>query len=241
MIAHNNLSFTKQAVASVFAQDIPVILALVNNGSTDGTSEWLASLTAPEPHMLWASSNPENVSPVKIANRTYKTFFDEGAGHVLTMNTDEILPSNCYSEMLKWPRGFVSATDIDQNMPEVRIAKPVSENTPFGVILIRKWAYDALVAKDGYFYDENFFLYASDCDVAVRRVLCGIRGIQIDTPFWHYGSATLKLCSPEEREEICKRADEDRAYFLKKYGFGVEQLAKGLLTLPLHFADGQPY
>lgn len=241
MIAHGNLALTKQAVASVFAQDIPVVLSLVDNASADGTAAWMDTLIAPSPHILWKSSNTENISPVKLANIAYKKFFDVGAGHVLTMNTDQILPSNCYRELLKWPRGFVSATDVGQHIPEVRDGKPVNEGTPFVVILVRKWAYDAMVATDGYFYDENFFLYASDCDLAVRRVRCGIRGITLDTPVWHYGSATLNLAAPKRKREIELIADKDRAYFKKKWGFGVEEMAEGLRTLPFNFTDGQPY
>ena len=55
------------------------------------------------------------------------------------------------------------------------------------VMLTRKWAYDALIAKDGFFLDEGFFMYASDCDMALRMASCGIRGVQLDVPYWHYG------------------------------------------------------
>src|SRR6266699_2144236 len=41
MLTRNALELTKQAVASVFAQNIPVTLYVVENDSTDGTKEWL--------------------------------------------------------------------------------------------------------------------------------------------------------------------------------------------------------
>lgn len=228
LIAHNNLNFTIQAVASIFRQDIPVTLFFVDNASTDGTAEWLKAMQASAPHKIIAYSNEQNVSPIKVCNRIYREAFSMGAQHILTPNTDQILPDNCYREMLKWPRGFVCATDVGRTTPEVRESRPVSENTPFGLILIRKWAYDALVAEAGYFYDENYFLYASDCDLAVRMAACGIRGIQVDTPFYHYGSATLAFAPPEEKRKIELLADGDRAYFEKKHGFPVTALEYGI-------------
>jgi glycosyltransferase involved in cell wall biosynthesis len=242
MIAHNNLELTQAAVASVFSQDIPTDLYLVDNASTDGTAAWLATLSAPAPHCLHLSANSTNISPIKIANDKFREIFTAGGEYVITMNNDQRIPSNCCRELAKWPRGFVSASDIGQHeLPPVREAQPVSELTPFGVILIRKWAYDALMAKDGYFYDEGMFLYASDCDMAVRRIQCGIRGIQLDIPFYHYGSATHLLASEEEGKWIREQADRDREYFKAKHGFGVEVLIEGVKKVPFNFTDGQPY
>lgn len=242
IIAHNNVDLTRNAVQSVFSQDIPTNLFLVDNGSIDGTADWMDGLSAPAPHSLHPSTNSSNISPLKIANDLFSVAFSLGADYVITMNNDQILPSNCCRELARWPRGFVCATDIGQrDLPPEQPGRPISENTPFGVILTRRWAYDALVAKDGYFYDEGMFLYASDCDMAVRRVQCGIRGVQIDIPFWHYVSATHQLASEDEGNKMREQADRDRSYFLQKWGFPVENLTAGIQTAPMVYTDGQPY
>jgi len=229
MIAFNNLALTKQAVASVLAQDIPVELHFVDNGSIDGTWEW-----ASEQGFASCQHNPVNRSPVAIGNTLAASIFSRRS-HLLGVPNDAILPANCYSELLKWPRGFVCATDIGQNTPECRPGKAVSENTPLAVMLTRKWAYDALIARDGYFFDENIFMYASDCDLALRMATCGIRGIQLDVPFWHYGSASHRLALPHISREITAQADRDRDYFEKKWGFKVDSLEYGQRPADINF------
>jgi glycosyltransferase involved in cell wall biosynthesis len=244
MIAHNNLALTQQAVASVFAQDIPTTLYLINNGSTDGTADWMAGLRAPSPHSLYMSAHLSNISPLKIVNNEFPLIFAEGAEYVINMNNDQQIPPNCCRELAKWPRGFVCASDIGQRdlpSPPYPAARPVSESTPFGVILNRRWAYDALVSQDGYFYDEGFWLYAADCDMAVRRIQCGIRGVQLNIPFWHYGSATHRLAPSAEGDEMRAQAGRDMEYFERKWGFGVHALTEGIQRAPMVYTDGQPY
>lgn len=219
MIAYNNLSLTKDAVQSVLNQDIPVDLHFVDNGSTDGTWEW-----AEDQFFAGLYRKKENESPIKISNDLSSILF-QSSPYVLGVPNDVRLPSNCYRELLKWPRGFVCASDNGHSEPDVIDAKAVSENTPMAVMLTRKWAYDALIAKDGYFFDEGYFMWASDCDLALRMAACGIRGVQLDTPFWHYGSASHKM--PENHLRSCKYGDEDRAYFERKWGFKCDSLEYG--------------
>jgi GT2 family glycosyltransferase len=231
MICYNNLELTKQAVESALVQDIEIELVVVNNGSTDGTRQWLSELQTPAATILHMERNE---SPCKVANAMLKTIF-ANSPYVLGIPNDAILPPNCYSQLLKWPRGFVCATDIGQGEIEVREAKAVSENTPMSVMLIRRWAHDALVQKDGYFFDEGFFHYASDCDLALRMAACGIRGVQLDVPFWHYGSASWRLADTEVAHQITSQADRDRDYFQRKWGFSVSDPRYGESARDINF------
>jgi glycosyltransferase involved in cell wall biosynthesis len=233
LIAYNNLELTKKAVESAINQDIPITLYLVDNGSTDGTGEWVDDLAEIYGNVK-VTHYEENRSPLKITNELLP-FLLPAKGFVLGMPNDIRLPSNCYSELLKWPRGFVCASDNGQNDPEVREARAVSENTPMAVMLIRDWAYQAIMDHSGYFFDEGFWMYASDCDLAIRMASCGIRGVQIDTPFWHYSSATLKLADSAEKIVMEIQADADRAYFERKWGFRVDSLEYGRVAEDLNF------
>jgi GT2 family glycosyltransferase len=226
MIAYNNLNLTRNAVASVLAQDIPVDIHFVDNGSTDDTWEWAEA-------QPFASLNrfPSNRSPLAITNTLLASLFEK-TEYILGVPNDVRLPSNCYRELLKWPRGFVCASDNGQNEPDVREAKAVSENTPMAVMLVRNWAYQA-IAKDGSFFDEGYFHYGSDCDMALRMAACGIRGVQLDIPYWHFGSASLKLSKDRRAMEL--QADADRAYFEKKWGFKVDSLEYGQRPADLNF------
>jgi GT2 family glycosyltransferase len=230
MIAYNNLALTQKAVESVLAQDIPVDLYFVDNGSTDGTWSWVE--TQP---LAAIYRNPSNESVVKIANRMAALILKKHE-YCLAVPNDVLLPPNCYSQLLRWPRGFVSASLIEQDdpfQPDCVQATAVSENTPMAVMLVRKWAYDALVAKDGFYLDEGYAHYASDCDLALRMAACGIHGVQLSVPVWHYRSASHRLAPRAEGRAMELQADADRAYFEKKWGFKVfdDQYAQKAIDL----------
>jgi len=57
-----------------------------------------------------------------------------------------------------------------------------------------------VVAEYGYFLDEGFWFYGSDCDLALRMAALGIRGVQLDLPYWHYGSASWKKAPETEKQ-----------------------------------------
>jgi GT2 family glycosyltransferase len=228
MCAYNNLELTKKAVASVLAQDIPVEFYFIDNGSTDGTWEWIQT----QPCICYR--HEKNISPLKVGNDMFALLY-KSFDYILGIPNDVILPPNCYRELLRWPRGFVCASDNGQNMPTVHDSKAVSENTPMAVMLVRKWAYDAMIAKDGYFMDEGYFMYASDCDLALRMASCGIRGVQLDISYWHYGSASHRLAPPAEGDAMRRQADRDRAYFVQKWGFRVDSLEYGQRPNDLNF------
>jgi len=226
MIVYNTteaqLELTKAAVASVFAQDVPVHLWVIDNGSTDGTFEWLRSLSAPDGCKLEIGRFPTNQSPLRIANHMMSVFYGAGYDQILGVPNDVELPTNLYSQMLKWPRGIVTASMTEhRDGVTPRVAYAVSTNTPMAVAMIRKWVYDALMVKDGYFWDERFFHYASDLDMALRIAACGIAGIQLDIQYFHSGSASWRLATPQASREITSEADVDRAKFIDKWGFSV--------------------
>ncbi len=95
-------------------------------------------------------------------------------------------------------------------------------------MLIRRQAYETLMQRDGYFYDEGYFMYASDCDLKMR--LEGIPTAQLDILCWHYGGASHRLAVGGQPYE---QADKDRAYFDKKWGHGIdsEQYAEKIRNL----------
>jgi hypothetical protein len=247
MLAYDNVqeqhNLTIQSLESLLAQDIgPMDILLIDNGSTlIGTWEHFQMvrdlyMDREDETRIHCIRNEENLSPVKLSNRALQYFWKIGHDKVLGAPNDVILPPNFYRLANEWPRGIVCATMTDNpNFPRVETAHAVSECTPLAVGIIRKWLYDALVAKDGYFLDENFFLYASDCDFALRIASCGIRGVQLDMQYWHYGSAHWRLLSQEEGRKQTNKADADRQVFIKKWGFPVTDYEYGRLASDINF------
>ena len=172
--------------------------------------------------------NAENQSPVKMVNLHFGSLYRVGHPYILGVPNDVILPPNLYRELLRWPRGIVTASMTDQReFPILLESHAISEHTPMAVGLIRRWVYDALVAKDGYFLDEGHFHYASDNDLALRIAACGIRGIQLDIPYYHIGSATLRQMDHVDSIRQVRQADRDRDYFQRKWGFPVQAVEYG--------------
>lgn len=218
------LELTKLTYESILAQDIgPLHIWLVNNGSNVETKNWLNSLEGDASHKLSVDHYAENIPPVKMVNKFAATIFALGYGSILGVPNDVILPKNMFAELEKWPRGFVAAwmnEDRDKVAP-CEHAVAVHEDPHTSVLLTRRWAHDALVAKDGYFLDDNFTFYASDCDLKLRMAACGIHGVQLDIQAYHFSGASHRLAKPGIAEGIYAQADRDRAYFQRKYQFSV--------------------
>lgn len=226
MMAYNNAAMTKEAIESVFAQTIPCHLVVVDNGSVDETPDMLRNIVCPAPHKFSFERNRENIAPTKVANYHLENLFDSHS-YVLCCANDVVLPLTFYEEMLKYPRGIVAASEIkdrpvyDEYTKTMPPVVAVSENTHMAVMLLRKWCYEAVMAKDGYFMDERYFNYCSDCDLALRVSACGIRGVQTNLPFWHFGSASHRLAPQEDGDKMRQGAEADRQRFFERWGFRV--------------------
>ncbi len=237
MLAYNNCEMTKAAVESVLAQTIPVNLTVVNNGSTDDTAKMLKSFPS-----INAVNYDQNLSPTSVSNFYLQHhFYMKDCDYILCMGNDIVLPPTFYEEILKWPRGIIAASEIkerpayDEHVRDIPPVTAISENTPMAILLLRKWCYDAVIARDGYFFDEGMFHYASDCDLALRIASCGIRGIQLSLPYWHYSSAAIRLTTPEKAIPMHMQADKDRDFFIRKWGFPVDAYEYGACARDLNF------
>ena len=101
------------------------------------------------------------------------------------------------------------------------VHKPPSDNKrphpDFSCYLIRREVW----AKVGEF-DEGFTrAFCEDGDYDMRMWKAGIRGECIDLPYYHYGSATVKLAGVKEQRAIQKAADVSRKHFESKWGFAM--------------------
>lgn len=211
------LELTKKALESALAQDIPVDVFVYDNGSTQDVQ----SLVTRYPDVACRRSE-ENDSPVKVANERLGVLFHTyGRDYVLTIPSDVVIPPNLYREFLRWPRGVVTASMTEGTYTPCVESKAISECTPLCVVMWRRWVYDAVVAKDGFFFDPRYEFYCSDCDLALRMSACGIRGVQLDLTYTHFGSASHRLATPEVGDKIRAQADVDRAAFADKWGFRV--------------------
>lgn len=220
ILTHNNLALTKRCVESVRAQDVPTEIMICDNGSSDGTPEWISALECMED---FASQN-DGVS--RGWNRGLSYLFGmEQAEHVLVIGNDTVLPPWFYQELAASAIlysmeegvkiGFVTGVAVDSmeqisNCPEYKILTP---NPDFSAFLISRRVWEAVGP-----FDESMAMYAQDCDYHVRAHKAGIPLMKASVPYYHERSSTLRLAPLQEKRQIQEQANRDRATFRAKYG-----------------------
>ena len=210
---------TLDTLDSAIKQDIPVDIYLIDNGST--YEPWVGKIV---PGMSGEIlRHPRNESPIKLGNLYAAKLFALGYEHILGMPNDVVLPPNLYRKLLERPEQMVAPNMDGQNPPGImETVERIHGDLHMAVMLMRKSAYDTLMAKDGYLFDEGMFMYASDCDLKLRIAEAGISTSQLDIQCWHYGGASHRLAP--DAHLVHEQADRDRTYFTRKWGFSIGSL-----------------
>lgn len=211
ILSRNCLELTKKCVASAESQDIPTRIIVIDNGSTDGTLDWLES---PNFRHLWAGSrNNDGVS--KGWNRGLTALFADGAEYVLVPNNDTILAPWTYRRLLEYNAPFVTGVsfgDMEEVMTE-HGPRELTGGPDFSCFLIRKSAWEKIGP-----FDENMVHYCGDLDYHIRAHRAGIFLGNSHLKFFHQRSSTLKNALRADQIAISRRAELDRNVFRNKYG-----------------------
>lgn len=221
ILTHNCLELTKRCVYSVRKQDIPTVIFAIDNGSTDGSRQWL------EDEGILMEARPNNDGVSRGWNSGLSELFDKwprytasavssmAPHHALVLNNDVMLPPHFYGALLQLQLPFVTGASVEcieglQNKGPYGHPYPAPD---FSGFLIRRAAWE----KVGPF-DESMKHYASDCDWHIRAHKAGIPLMNSGIPFYHERSSTLRNATPEERRVIERQADVDRDAFRAKWG-----------------------
>lgn len=205
---------TQRAIESAAAQDIRdgVTVLALDNGSRDGTSFTLRTLPCV------VRTYPVQQSLNKVWNDALSWAFDqEQLDRVLVINNDVKLRPDTYRLLARDSGSFVTGVSVSEE-EQTRHVHPSSRSPHpcFSCFLMRKDVWQ----KVGRF-DERYWAFASDGDYHLRMDRAGIDAYAIDVPFLHLGSGTMKALRNEERDELQRRADADRALFHQQYGFEI--------------------
>src|SRR3990167_8090325 len=104
----NYLHFTKDALRNALAQDISNIQdIIINNGSTDGTAQWLWTL--PRSVQTITMNGP---SVAAAWNKALQYVFDNNGKHALVINNDVRLRPDTYRLLLEDGGDFVTAVGV---------------------------------------------------------------------------------------------------------------------------------
>jgi len=195
IVTFNRLELFKQVLESVQKQTVKVgQIIVVNNGSSDGTSEWLAN----QSNILVV--NQENVGSSGGQHRGINTAYEMGADWIWTMDDDVAPKINCLEEFIKNidnEKSIVGAKKIviqDKSIPQcdtmkLNLTNPLKgiwkELIPHtklaeteGTVLVEALTFECvmfnrlLVEKVGLpAYD--FFIYGDDTEYFIRAYKSG--------------------------------------------------------------------
>lgn len=213
ILTHNCLELTKKCVESVRKQDVPTVVMIFDNGSTDGTLQWLAK---PEQTKILYMTEGINSGVSHGWNEGLKHLFGfSDVESVFCVNNDTVLPSWFCRSLLAYNVPFVTGVSVGfmQQIEEPQPPKELAPCPDFSAFLIRRDCWDWVGP-----FDERMRHYASDNDFHVRAHWAGVPLMNAGVHFYHERSSTLKTAPREEHLEICRQADADREVFKSIYG-----------------------
>jgi len=211
LLTHNNLDLTKRCVESIRSQDLKTTIEIIDNGSTDGTPEWLSE------QGINNSKLGSNYGVSVGWNQGLRYFFElpHHEDHVLVVNNDTILPPWFYRELLARHVEFVTGVSVG-SMEQIAAPPalcPLVPSPDFSAFLMRREAWQRVGL-----FDERMKLYASDNDWHVRAHRAGVPLWNAGVPFYHQRSSTLNRAPHGQRRQIQLQADADREVFRQIYG-----------------------
>ncbi len=236
----NNLGFTKKTLEGVLSKtQVPFEIIVVDNGSSDGTSEYLEGMKSEAGIRVIRNS----------LNRGAPAAFNQGirvasSRYIIFLNNDTIVTESWTGKMLE------KFLNIPRAGAVVPCFNPSGRNDMDPANIAREAAYLELSRKDEFqyipgattcclltgkdvieragFFDEGYGLGTNDDhDFCLRLRLAGFKIIcALDTFIFHYYSRTLggfDMVSLDRR---------NREYFLWKFGNKALEYLEGI---------GQPY
>lgn len=221
-VAVNCLEYSKQTLESIQTSH-PYEIIFIDNGSTDGTKDWLDSRKD-----IISYKNPIVSGLAGAWNLGIKRAIADNCDLFLIINNDLIFAKNTIDNLIKrFEKGdIIMATGTnDQSIaPEAMklLEKEYDENESinshpdFSCFMINKICLD----KVG-FFDENFRVaYFEDnsyhSDIAMLGF--GNEAISIvSATYYHLASQTVKN-NPHLRPIIEKAFKDNKKYFIEKYG-----------------------
>ena len=235
ILSYNNLEALKKCVESVRAQDVPTDIYVEDNGSCDGSQDWLRN----ESGVLWCC-NERNEGVSFGWNDGLGWIFDTDAtkrcgdppkqnppAYALVLNQDTVLPTYAYRELLAFNVPFVTGTPVEVS-EEFSIEPGALVPHPcFSAFLIRRSCWETVGQ-----FDEKMFAWAGDCDYHVRGHWLGVPMYKSTIPFLHHAGTTLRTAPPDQKKWFAERANADRAVFKSKYGCEPGEPEYELLFLP---------
>lgn len=241
VLTYNNLKYTKKFVESLYNYTNDFELIVVDNGSTDGTVEYLKTLD------IKRILNPENVGYSKGNNQGLELAEGE---YIAFLNNDILLSPNwfqkCEAVFEKENAGFVSPVQLNPRFDNVNDKNYLVrfksnegyhksfDNCEFACCVTKRSVLDMIGN-----FDENFTpAFWEDDDMKYRAIDAGFDNYFVENScFFHYGSVTSA--------NFNKNFEKNRRYYYSKHRLA-EYLPMSAdeiynLKVKLRFFEGFPF
>lgn len=208
ILTHNNLELTKRAVESVYKQRVSAAPCVFDNGSIDGTREWISDMG------ICLGSVPFNAGVSFGWNKGLNMlFWEKNFDKALVIGSDTVLPEWFLGSLFSYDVPFVTGVAVDKMPVEYPARMPLSENPDFSAFLIERTLWEDVGP-----FNERLVNYCGDCDMHVRAHQMGIPLWQANVPFYHERSSTMNKAPEQERAVLHAQAEADRGTFKAIYG-----------------------
>ena len=204
-----SIPMTKACLQSLYEQDLKTTILAIDNGSTDGCSQYLRS-TGVE-----LITYPRPIGLSRLWNNALSMAFDHlGLPYAILVNNDTVLRSDTVRWLVADGGPFVTGIGVS-SMEQTRTTDATNRrpHPDFSCYLIRKEVWHKIGG-----FDESMAIYCSDNDYHARMHQAGIDAHCIGVPFYHVASGTIKHIDNDARDAIQKQADQDREIFKAKWG-----------------------
>jgi GT2 family glycosyltransferase len=222
ILSYNGLPDLQRCIDSVRMQDIETYIVVLDNGSTDGSREWLA--TQHENGLFCIQSYHNSGVSAGWNHGLRLTFANHEWDSVLVLNLDTVLPTYFYRELLSYNVPLVTGKPVYDPMEVSTLTgSPMASEARRGVALQPHPCFSAFLLTRACWetvgpFDESMFGWASDCDLHARAHRLGVGFWKAQTPFWHQAGSTTRNAPEKEREWFIQQANRDRAAFKAKWG-----------------------
>ena len=235
ILSYNALPLLKRCVESVRNQDAPTQIVVLDNGSSDGSREWII---AEDGLSGYSSVLEHNIGVSAGWNYGLKIIFGTwNAPCCLVLNQDTVLPTFFYRELaasgyLYDQATFVTGTET-KNMDDLAIPpefKPPQPSPDFSAFLIGKTTWNRVGP-----FDESLKNWCGDIDYHVRAHRLGINLWRANVLYFHDRSYTIRNAPPKQRKGFEMQGDVDRLTFAEKWNAVVGSPEHKALFSPENF------
>lgn len=218
IVARNCIALTKKAVKSALDQNVPVDVLVIDNASTDGTAQWLATRPVATMH------TGEQWALAKCWNVALKSLWKLGYDRALVLNNDLKIHPSTVRTLDSMGLPFVTCVSVNTeeqfvegtaNIPSrEELLAGARPHPDYSCWLMRREVTDA----GCWFNEECYPAYCEDSFHHKKMHDASIDAMCVSLPFLHYGASTLKDSNPAEARKIREGADRNRLLFKKAYG-----------------------